>query len=69
LRAAEKEIAVKTNAIYKAESAFTDKIADFTRLGDRLDKGSSLAELQKCEIIAPRVKLEVIKAPAKSCCT
>jgi hypothetical protein len=63
LRAAEEEIAAKTNAIYKSERAFTDKIADLTNLGDKIDKYSSLAELQKREIIALRVKLEAIKAP------
>jgi predicted nucleic acid-binding Zn-ribbon protein len=63
LRAAEKEIAAKTNAMYKAERAFTDKIADLANLGDKIDKYSSLAELQKREIIALRAKLEAIKAP------
>jgi hypothetical protein len=62
LRAAEEEIAAKTNAMYKAERAFSDKIADLTKLGDELDKGSSLAETQKREVIALRAKLKAIIA-------
>jgi chromosome segregation ATPase len=62
LRAAEEEIAAKTNAMYKAERALSDKVADLAKLGSEFDKCSSLAESQKREIIALRAKIEAIKA-------
>jgi chromosome segregation ATPase len=62
LRAAEEEIAVKTNAMYEAERAGSDKVADYANLMREFDKCSSLAETQKLEITALRAKLEAIKA-------
>lgn len=62
LRAAEEEIAVKTNAMYEAERAGSDKVADLANLRREFDKCSSLAETQKLEIAALRAKLEAIKA-------
>ena len=62
LRTAEEEIAVKTNAMYKAERALSDKVADLAKLANEFDKCSSLAESQKREIIALRAKIEAIKA-------
>ena len=62
LRAAEEEIAAKTNAKYKAERALSDKVADLAKLGSEFEKCSSLTESQKREIIALRAKIEAIKA-------
>jgi chromosome segregation ATPase len=62
LRTAEEEIAVKTNTMYKAERALSDKVADLAKLGSEFEKCSSLAESQKLEIIALRAKIEAIRA-------
>ncbi len=62
LRTAEEEISVKTNAMYKAERALSDKAADLAKLGSELDKCSSFVESQKREIVALRAKIEAIKA-------
>lgn len=62
LRAAEEKIAAKTNAMYKAERAFSNKIADLAKHRDEFDKCLSLSESQKRKIIAVRAKLETIKA-------
>jgi chromosome segregation ATPase len=62
LRTAEEEISVKTNAMYKAERALSDKAADLAKLGSELDKCSSFVESQKGEIVALRAKIEAIKA-------
>ena len=62
LLAAEEKIAAKTNAMYKAERAFSNKIAELAKLRDEFDKCLSLSESQKREIIALGAKLETIKA-------
>jgi chromosome segregation ATPase len=62
LRAAEEEIAVKTNAMYATERARSDKAADLAKLSSEFDKCSKLADSQKLEIIALQAQIEATKA-------
>jgi hypothetical protein len=61
LRVAEEEIAVKTNAMYKAERAHFDKAADLAMLIREFEKCSKLADSQKLEIIAMKAQIEATK--------
>ena len=62
LRAAEEEISVKANAMYKAERALSDRAADLEKLSSEFDKCSKLADSQKLEIIALWARIEATKA-------
>lgn len=62
LRAAEEEILFKTNAMYDAQRAQSDKVADLAKLISDFDKCSKLADSQKLEIIAMRAQIEAVKA-------
>jgi SMC interacting uncharacterized protein involved in chromosome segregation len=62
LRAAEEEIAIKPNAMYKAERALSDRTSDLEKLSSELDKCSKRADSQKLEIIARWAQIEATKA-------
>jgi chromosome segregation ATPase len=62
LRAAEQEIAVKTNTLYDALRDHADMTAEFTALKTNFEKTSRLADAQHSELTALKTQLASIKA-------
>ena len=52
LRTTEREVAVKSTAVYEAEHALSDRKLELQKLTGELDEPSMLADAQKIEIIA-----------------
>ena len=61
MRATEEEFAVKTTTMHEAQRALSDKEADLAKLMGDLDERSTLADLQKIEIIALKTQVEALK--------
>jgi chromosome segregation ATPase len=61
LRATEEEVAVKATAVQKAEHALSDKESKLIGLMGELEERSALADVQKIEIIALKIKVESLK--------
>jgi hypothetical protein len=62
LRAAEEEIAFKTNAMYDAQRAHSEKKAELAKLIGELDELSTLAVSQKVEIMELKSHVDATKA-------
>ena len=61
LRATEEEFGVKTNTMYDAQRALSDKQAELATLMGELDERSTLADSQKIEIIVLKTQVEALK--------
>ncbi len=57
LRATEEELAVKATALHEAERALSDKESTLAKLAGELDERSTLADVQKIEIIALKTQV------------
>jgi chromosome segregation ATPase len=61
LRATAEEAAVKAIAVHEAERALSDKESVLAKLMGELDERSTLANVQKIEIIALKTQIEALK--------
>src|SRR6266480_2932770 len=61
LRATEEEFAVKATAVHEAERALSDKESKLAKLVGELDERSTLADVQKIEIIALKNQVEALR--------
>ena len=61
LRTTEREVAVKSTAVYEAEHALSDRKLELQKLAGEPDEPSMLADAQKIEIIALKTRVETLK--------
>ena len=61
LRTTEREVAVKSTAVYEAEHALSDRKLELQKLTGEPDEPSMLADAQKIEIIALKTRVETLK--------
>ena len=61
LRATEEEFMVKTSAMHEAQRNLSDKESELAKLTSELNERSTLADLQKIEIIALKTQVDALK--------